>query len=280
MAAQKFLRSGPELGCLQAELAFYNPNENWLTRQFTIEYAILFSKLLPCLAELRLPLPLGGTSNHFRVAALQAVGGWDPYNVTEDADLGFRLARFGYETGTLDSITYEEANVRLGNWINQRTRWLKGFLQTWLVHTRQPGILIQELGLAGAWVFLCSTFAVFASALLYPVFLVLTLRLLTFAPPSENTDLYSLMVSLSIAVSILGYGLAAHGARLALRKKAITGWTLTICSLPLYWVLIGIAAWRALWEFTVQPFQWNKTRHGLSSFNQEAAPRRKSILPS
>ncbi len=239
-----------------------------LTRQFTIEYAILFGQMLPSLAEMNLPLPLGGTSNHFRVEALHAVGGWDPYNVTEDADIGFRLSRFGYETDTLDSLTYEEANTKLGNWINQRTRWLKGFLQTWLVHTRHPGKLVRELGLVGAWVFLCSTLAVFASALLYPVFLILTFRLLTFAPPSENTSLYGLMVCLSIAVSVLGYGLAAYGARLALRRRGIVGWSLTICTLPVYWVLIGIAAWRAVWEFAVQPFHWNKTRHGLSSFNQ------------
>jgi glycosyltransferase XagB len=276
-AALKFAVGGPELACLQAELGFYNPNENWLTRQFTIEYAMLFGQMLPSLAELNLPLPLGGTSNHFRVSALHAVGGWDPYNVTEDADLGFRLARFGFEIQTLDSLTREEANTRLTNWLSQRTRWLKGFLQTWLVHTRHPARLVNELGLAGAWVFLCSTFAVFLSALLYPVFMVLTLRLFTFAPESEKSSLYGLMASLSIAVSILGYGLAAHGARLALRRREIFGWTLTICSLPIYWMLIGIAAWRALWEFAVQPFHWNKTRHGLSNFEQTR--RRKSISP-
>jgi cellulose synthase/poly-beta-1,6-N-acetylglucosamine synthase-like glycosyltransferase len=277
-AALKFLSAGPELGCLQAELCFYNPNEGWLARQFTIEYAILFGQLLPSLAEMNLPLPLGGTSNHFRVSALQAVGGWDPYNVTEDADLGFRLARFGYVTATLDSLTYEEANTRLGNWINQRTRWLKGFLQTWLVHTREPARLVRELGLAGTWVFMCSTIAVFASALLYPVFLLLTLWLFTFAPHSEMTSLYGLMVSLSIAVSILGYGLAGYGASLALRRNGIKGWTLTILTLPVYWVLIGIAAWRAVWEFAVQPFHWNKTQHGLSAFTQ--SQRDGSTLPS
>ena len=171
-----------------------------LTRQFTIEYAILFGQSLPSLAELHLPLPLGGTSNHFRVAALHAVGGWDPYNVTEDADLGFRLARFGYETGTLNSITYEEANTELRNWLAQRTRWLKGFLQTWLVHTRHPSRLMKELGLPGSWVFVCSTIAVFASALLYPVFLILTIWTFAFAPRTDNTSLYGLMMTLSIAV--------------------------------------------------------------------------------
>ncbi len=265
-AAQKFAVGGPNLACLQAELGFYNPNENWLTRQFTIEYALLFGQMLPCLAQFNLPMPLGGTSNHFKVAALHDVGGWDPYNVTEDADLGFRLARFGYETDTLDSLTYEEANTRLGNWLAQRTRWLKGFLQTWLVHTRHPGQLLRDLGPAGAWVFLCSTFAVFASALLYPVFVLLTLRLFILAPAKEIHNLYGLAGGLALAVSVLGYGLAGYGAHVALRRKAITGWLLTILTMPCYWLLIGIAAWRAVWEFMVRPFHWNKTRHGLSAF--------------
>ena len=117
--------------------------------------------------------------------------------------------------------------------------------------------------------FVCSTLAVFASALLYPVFLILTIWTFAFAPQSENSNLYGLMMSLSIAVSILGYGLAGYGANLALQRKGLVGSVFTICSMPLYWVLIGMAAWRAVWEFAVQPFHWNKTRHGLSAFAKE-----------
>ncbi len=97
--ARKFSGAGEKLACLQAQLSFYNPNENWLTRQFTAEYATLFGLILPALAAHNLPLPLGGTSNHFRTRNLRQIGGWDPYNVTEDADLGLRLARLGYRTG-------------------------------------------------------------------------------------------------------------------------------------------------------------------------------------
>ena len=227
--------------------------------------------MLPCLARFNLPMPLGGTSNHFRVGALHAVGGWDPHNVTEDADLGFRLARFGYQTRTLDSLTYEEANTRLGNWLSQRTRWLKGFLQTWLVHTRHPALLIRELGLAGTWVFLCSTFAVFASALLYPLFVLMTLRLFILAPVGELNNLYGFAGGLALSVSVLGYGLAGYGASVALRRKRIFGWGLPILGMPVYWLLIGLAAWLAIWEFIVRPFHWNKTRHGLSAFGQPAS---------
>ena len=120
-----------------------------LARQFALEYAAQFDALLPALERLGLPIPLGGTSNHFRVDRLKAVGGWDPYNVTEDADLGFRLARAGHRTKTIASTTWEEAPIRLESWIKQRTRWLKGWMQTYLVHTRNPRRACREFGWRG-----------------------------------------------------------------------------------------------------------------------------------
>ena len=119
----------PSSGCLQAQLNIYNPRQSWLTRQFTIEYSALFDAILPALERLRLPVPLGGTSNHFPRATLISVGAWDPYNVTEDADLGIRLARQGYRTGVLGSTTWEEAPPVFAIWIRQRTRWLKGWMR-------------------------------------------------------------------------------------------------------------------------------------------------------
>ena len=149
------------MACLQAKLTFYNPDENWLTRQFSAEYATLFGLILPALAALNLPLPLGGTSNHFRTGILHQIGGWDPYNVTEDADLGLRLARLGYRTGVLDSHTFEEAAAQFMNWLRQRARWIKGFMQTWLVHMRNPLRAAQELGLAGFWTLQAFTAGIF-----------------------------------------------------------------------------------------------------------------------
>ncbi|MBI3702856.1 MAG: glycosyltransferase, partial [Rhizobiales bacterium] len=148
-ALQAFRTGGDDLVCVQARLCIDNTADSWLTRLYTAEYAGQFDVFLPGLAALQLPLPLGGSSNHFHTATLREVGGWDPYNVTEDADLGMRLARFGYRSGVIDSTTYEEAPARFGPWLRQRTRWFKGWIQTWLVHMRQPRRLLRDLGLPG-----------------------------------------------------------------------------------------------------------------------------------
>jgi glycosyltransferase XagB len=149
-AANAFIEGGPRLACVQAQLAIYNDHESFLTRQFALKYSALFSGLLPALGFLRLPVTLGGTSNHFRRDLLLKIGGWDPFNVTEDADLGIRLARFGYEVSVIDSVTMEEAPASWRNWRGQRTRWIKGWIQTYLVHMRRPLRLWRDLG---AWRF-------------------------------------------------------------------------------------------------------------------------------
>jgi cellulose synthase/poly-beta-1,6-N-acetylglucosamine synthase-like glycosyltransferase len=130
LALDLFRRAPPKLGCLQAQLNIYNATQSWLTRQFTIEYSVLFDAILPALERLRLPVPLGGTSNHFPRARLIEVGAWDPFNVTEDADLGIRLSRLGFRTRALNSTTWEEAPPGFGTWLKQRTRWLKGWMQS------------------------------------------------------------------------------------------------------------------------------------------------------
>ena len=141
------------LACVQARLTIDNTADSWLTRLFTAEYAGLFDVFLPGLAARRLPLPLGGSSNHFRTAVVREIGAWDAYNVTEDADLGMRLFRFGYRTEVIDSTTYEEAPGQLLPWLRQRTRWFKGWMQTWLVHMRHPFQLARQLGISGFAVF-------------------------------------------------------------------------------------------------------------------------------
>jgi cellulose synthase/poly-beta-1,6-N-acetylglucosamine synthase-like glycosyltransferase len=113
---------------VQARLCI-DTRTSWLARYFTAEYAGQFDVVLPKLAALGLPLPLGGSSNHFRTVTLREVGGWDPHNVTEDADLGMRLARFGYRSGVVASSTYEEAPADIGRWLGQRTRWFKGWMR-------------------------------------------------------------------------------------------------------------------------------------------------------
>jgi cellulose synthase/poly-beta-1,6-N-acetylglucosamine synthase-like glycosyltransferase len=145
--ALEVLQSNPgRIGCVQARLEIYNPGKSFFTRQFTIEYSALFCAILPALERLGIPVPLGGTSNHFPREVVEHAGGWDAFNVTEDADLGIRLARLGYEVRVLNATTREEAPQTFTIWFRQRTRWLKGWMQTYLVHMREPGRLLRDLG--------------------------------------------------------------------------------------------------------------------------------------
>jgi glycosyltransferase XagB len=272
-AAETFYKSSPMIACLQAELAFYNPNENWLTRQFTVEYATLFKSMLPSLAKAQLPLLLGGTSNHFRISILREVGAWDPFNVTEDADLGLRLARTGYQTTTLDSVTYEEANTELGNWLQQRARWLKGFLQTWLVHMREPRETLREIGWGGYWVMNAMTLGIVVSALFHPLLIGVALYALASGQVIYNNMSIEMefLAALNLVVLTCGYGLAIYAGAKSIRLNGMTGWWFTLLTMPIYWVLMSIAGWMAIWQFIVRPFHWNKTRHGLSAFQESRA---------
>jgi glycosyltransferase XagB len=190
-----------------------------LTRQFTVEYATLFGLILPALAASNLPLALGGTSNHFRTHILRKAGGWDPHNVTEDADLGLRLARLGFRTGVVDSFTDEEANTQLVNWLGQRARWLKGFMQTWLVHMRHPLRTIRELGPTGFWTLQALTAGIFFSALFHPFLVALTLWFLIANPPHVSMPTM-VLASLNLEVFVLGYGVAMLAGMKALRRAA------------------------------------------------------------
>jgi glycosyltransferase involved in cell wall biosynthesis len=148
-AVAAFRKLGDKTACIQARLNYFNARENWLTRMFTLEYSLWFDMFLPALDRLQVPIPLGGTSNHFDIDKLREVGAWDPFNVTEDADLGLRFAALGYHVGVVNSVTYEEANSHLGNWIRQRSRWIKGYIQTWLVNMRHPVRLYRKVGFRG-----------------------------------------------------------------------------------------------------------------------------------
>jgi cellulose synthase/poly-beta-1,6-N-acetylglucosamine synthase-like glycosyltransferase len=259
--ARAFAHADESLACLQAQLTPYNPDENWLTRQFTAEYATLFGLILPALAAHRLPLTLGGTSNHFRTHILRKIGAWDSHNVTEDADLGLRLARLGFRTGVVKSFTYEEANTRLGNWLGQRARWLKGFMQTWLVHMRNPVRTARELGPTGFWTLQALTAGVFFSALFHPFLMALSVWFVV-----ANPFHVSVTTMLNLEVFVLGYGVAMLAGAKALRQLGLRCRWSTIASMPAYWLLMSVAAWMALWQLVFAPFKWNKTEHGLSKF--------------
>ena len=281
LAAAQLAASDENVVCLQAALEFYNPNENWLTRQFTAEYAALFHTILPTLAAYKVPLPLGGTSNHFRMSALRLVGGWDPYNVTEDADLGIRLARYGFQTSVLHSSTYEEANVEIWNWMKQRRRWLKGFLLTWCVHNRNPHLLLRELKIKGFIVVQCMTLGIFLSCLLHPILLGLTVWNLQPSHLVENLQhpIGRPMLFLSILILALGYLTGMLLSARGLRAIGIRNWGYVLITIPVYWFLMSAAAWLALWDFCVAPYHWHKTRHGLSR-NFKAAGLKVTSRPS
>lgn len=273
-ALQAFRAEGEGLGCVQARLSVDNTADSYLTRLFTAEYAAQFDVFLDCLVQLQLPLPLGGSSNHFHTAVLRQLGAWDPYNVTEDADLGMRLARFGYRAAMIDSTTYEEAPAHLGPWLRQRTRWFKGWMQTWMVHMRQPIRLMQELRPAGFLAFQLVVGGNVLAALVHPLFLFgLAYAVTRGIPPWMAAD--SIAVA-ALAVlygvnALVGYLTSALLGFIGLRRRGLlsTAWILLLT--PLNWLLLSVAAWRALYQLAAAPYRWEKTEHGLARSSRRAA---------
>ncbi len=268
-AAEYFVHLPDDVACLQSELAFFNSEDNWLTRQFAVEYATLFGLTLPMLARYRLPIPLGGTSNHFRTRVLRRLAGWDPFNVTEDADLGFRMVRLGYRTGMLPSSTMEEAAKYPRNWINQRARWLKGFMQTWLVHMRHPRHVIRETGWDGFIILQATQLGVFLSALLHPILAALLLwPVVSGGQQMSNAGSPDFLDSFYVGMLIMTYAILMFSGAVALARKGQRIWWGTILTMPAYWFLTGIAGWLAVWQFFWRPFHWNKTHHGITQFRR------------
>ena len=258
-----FRTSAPEVACLQSALVIDNGADGWLPLSFAVEYACLFDALLPTLAALDMPLPLGGTSNHFRRDALEEIGGWDPYNVTEDADLGIRFARFGYRVATLDLPTLEEAPTTFSAWFGQRTRWSKGWLQTWLVHTRHPLRLARDLGPRGLLGFALVSTGLIVSALIYPIYLAALvvgvsdpLRLW-----SEDDPIGSAIIGLSLFNLFAGYTAMALLSIRALKLRGRMHEAGAVALLPLFWLLVSLACYRALFQLVTRPHHWEKTPH-------------------
>ncbi|MBB5877090.1 glycosyltransferase family 2 protein [Xanthomonas sp. 3498] len=264
-----FRKSPADVACIQARLNYYNADENWLTRMFTLEYTLWFDFYLPALETLRIPIPLGGTSNHFRLDILRKVHAWDPYNVTEDADLGVRLTQQGYRVSVVNSTTFEEANVSIPNWIRQRSRWLKGYMQTWLVHMRNPLQLYRSTGARGFWGFQLFVGGTFFTALAAPLMwlsygLWLAVGSKFFDPFFPPALLY-----LSLLNLLLGNGFLIYMTLVAAFKRdyfRLAPYALTV---PLYWLLQSIAAYKGLWQLIRNPFYWEKTTHGISKHMAE-----------
>jgi len=283
------------VACVQASLNFYNPRQNLLTRWFSIEYTGMFDFFLPGLQCLGLPIPLGGTSNHFRAGALRRIGGWDPFNVTEDCDLGIRLHKLGYRTVMVDSTTYEEANSHLGNWIRQRSRWVKGFFQTHLVHMRHPVRTWRGLGPWGFFGFYTTVGGMALLLVVNPImwFVLAVYAALLVADAAAGHNLVSVIAGgrdalrfawqmvylgpqedpILSAISVAGAGIsvilfATNFLFIAVNCLGCTRhryWTLLPLALlaPVYWALMSVAAIKGFCQLFTNPFYWEKTRHGL-----------------
>jgi cellulose synthase/poly-beta-1,6-N-acetylglucosamine synthase-like glycosyltransferase len=276
LAASRFA-ADKDLDCLQARLAIRNHGESWLSKLFAIEYAMLFDVINPGLCALELPIPLGGSSNHFRVRSLVGVGAWDEWNVTEDADLGVRLARFGYRVKALDSDTWEEAPFEVGNWFRQRVRWQKGWMQTLIVHTRRPIFFWRDLGPRRAVAATTLIVGAIFGCLFWPAFAVGTIwRAVTagqgvMSPWREMSDVFTYILALSGVWTILLPAVIAA----KFRRLNVTASVLLL--LPVYYLLVSVATWLAMLDLALRPHYWAKTAHGRSRQRQTLVTRRTQL---
>jgi len=257
-----FAKADPRVTCIQAKLNYFNSDQNLLTRWFTTEYSMWFDLLLPGLDAQDVPIPLGGTSNHFITDRLVDLAAWDPFNVTEDADLGVRLHKAGFKTAMIDSTTLEEANSDLSNWVRQRSRWIKGYIQTWLVHMRHPFRLLDQIGLKSFLSFQLVVGGTFIF-LLNPIFWALTTAFF-FTEAGFIQQLFPSFVFYASAFQLfvgnfvfmyLNVAGSVQRGYFDLAKYALLS--------PLYWGLMSVAAWKGFAQLFYRPFYWEKTVHGL-----------------
>ncbi|MGA3302586.1 MAG: glycosyltransferase family 2 protein [Methylovirgula sp.] len=267
-AAERFANAPQTLACLQARLAIYNL-EGWLPQLFAIEYAALFDVINIGLADMGLPFALGGSSNHFRTAVLRKIGGWDAWNVTEDADIGFRMARFGYHCATFDSTTYEEAPTTISAFLGQRRRWCKGWYQTLFTLCRNPRRLLREVGVLRGTIMIVILLSSVLAPLGGPLALALLGLLLAqggLVWPSNGFE----ATAATLWTTVFFGGAAAIFAPILLgmkRRGLLSLWP-SLLLLPLYYGLISLAAWTSLYDLMVRPYHWYKTEHGVARMDR------------
>lgn len=252
-AIDHFSKSSEDVVCLQASLRYRNGKENLLSRMFYIEYETWFSFFISGLSESKLPIPLGGTSNHFKTNQLIELGGWNPYNVTEDAELGLRIYKKGYKVEKLDSVTWEESVLSIWPWIKQRTRWMKGYIQTFIESDKTGIPLIHQLS---------NLFFVFGT----PFIAMWTLPLFILTILSFFIDLGWSYYEQQLAFVCLVYGNLSMIliSMFAVRKEP--SYIIFCLLLPFYWILHSIASWRAVYQYFTNKHLWEKTEHGISKF--------------
>ncbi len=252
--------------CAQAKLNFYNARQNVLTRLFSAEYALWFDLVLTGLQSIKAPIPLGGTSNHFRTKDLKMLNGWDPFNVTEDCDLGIRIAKMGYHTAIFNSNTMEEATSRVGNWMRQRSRWIKGYMQTYLVHMRRPNEFMTDLKNPNIITFQLIVGGKVLSLFINPLMWVLTIAYFSFRsvmgpiiePLFPGPILYIAVFSL-----VFGNFLYVYYYMIGCAKRGQWDLVKYVFLVPFYWLLMSVASWKALHQLIFKPHYWEKTVHGF-----------------
>ncbi len=265
-ALAKFNQPGSNIACVQARLNYDNYRDNILTRWFALEYAIWFDSIIKGCERFKMPVFLGGTSNHIRVSILKEIGGWDAFNVTEDADLGMRLAQEGYLTATVDSLTCEEAPNTIGSWARQRTRWIKGFMQTYFVHMRNVRNLYRNIGMRG---FVLLQFLIGIPIVVYiftPILIAMTIIM------SGREDLprwAEMFCAFNLAFGVISHivmcimaaesAKKSNGARFFKSRMIFSALTFS-----LYGILLMFAAFRALYQLITAPHYWDKTEHGFA----------------
>lgn len=268
-----FELTGEKIACVQAKLNFYNPHQNLLSRMFTAEYSLWFDLVLTGLQSINAPIPLGGTSNHFKTRDLVILGGWDSFNVTEDCDLGMRLVKAGYKTVIINSITLEEANISYRNWVKQRSRWIKGYMQSYLVHCRSLSdfsLSKKEFHLFGFQLIVGGKiFSMFINPLMWLITLSYVLVRAhvgnfiqsLFPPAVLYMGIFSLVIGNFLYVYYYMIGCAKHGHDDLVKYVFL---------IPFYWLGMSIAAWLAVHDLIVAPHYWAKTQHGLHINNKKA----------
>lgn len=262
-----------DVACAQASLCIDNTADGWLPRMFTAEYAGQFDVFLQGFSNFGLPLPLGGSSNHFRTGVLREIGGWDPYNVTEDADLGFRLARFGYRSVMFASTTYEEAPARFGAWLRQRSRWMKGWMQTWSVHMRSPRRLWRDAGPGGFFTLNIIVGGNVLTALAHPFLLgeILVRGIMSTFDSSVTSFFAKPFIELYLATIAAGYLTTVIVGLVGLARRGLLREAWVLLLTPVYWICLSVAAWRALYQLLAEPYHWEKTEHGLAQHSRLAS---------
>lgn len=278
--AQAFARADGKTACFQGVLDYYNPQVNWISRCFALEYSSWFRIVLQGIARLGLVVPLGGTTMFIRRAVLEELGGWDAHNVTEDADLGVRLYRAGYRTEMLASTTFEEANCRPWPWIKQRSRWLKGFMVTYLVHMRQPLRLLADLGckrFLGFQAFFLGTIGQFLFAPVLWSFWLITLGLPHPSAGAVSPLLLSLAAAALVFFELLGLVISITAA-FAMGRPRLAVWA---PAMILYFPMGAAAVAKAAYELLARPFFWDKTAHGIKPAVKHRRWRnRRPIIPA